>query len=438
MDKSKWTDRLPDLMEGYMEAEPEGLWDAVQAGMKPRRRVVAGWWYAAGSLAAAAAVALTVFLWQPRHQDGSPVPGDPVAANTDSSSSVVPPVPSDTLSVDENAPAQPAVPDSQPGGRLYRPVQLTGHAAGEQIAAEMPTEPVDTPAGGQNEPEMHTEPAGTPAGEQNEPETHTEPAGIPAGEQKEPETHTETLPAEWLRPGTVPSTRKKDGKVQLSVTSGGLLAQAGTTTRNGFGLSDAGARSQNGPAAAPMALFSAVHRNKASSTEGKHWQNFRAGLLANYAFTPHWSVETGLQFTSLQSRFTTESGNGNVVEDRHFNYLGIPLNIQFKPLEIGQFSLYVSAGPMFEFLVGGRERSQSFANEMLVYEEEPHALKLRDNRWSLNAGVGLQWQPLSFGAFFIQPGVSWHIPGREDALETFYTARPVSFDLVFGARILLR
>ena len=418
MDKSKWTDRLPGLMEGHTEAEPEGLWDAVQAGMQPRRRVAAGWWYAAGSLAAAAAVVLAVFLWKPAGQDLPHVPGNSLTAYADSSSIV----PGDTLSAEENAPAPPSEAASAPAGRPYRPVQLTGPASGEQMAAEMPTEPAEESAGGQNEAEMPTEPADKPAGGQNQAETHTEPAG---------QFWPDAVPP-------APSARKKGGKVQLSVTSGGLLAQAGTLTRNGYGLPESSSTKASSDAAATTALFRSVHRNKASSTEAKHWQNFRVGLMANYAFSPRWSVETGVQYTSLQARLNTESGNGNVVADRRFNYLGIPLNVQFKPLEFSQFSLYVSAGPMYEFLLDSREKSQTFAGGLLVFEEEPHALELRDSRWSLNAGVGLQWQPFSFGAFFIQPGVSWHLPGPENAPETFYSARPVAFDLVFGARFLLR
>ena len=74
----KWTESLPTLLEGFEEAAPEGLWDAVQAGLSPKRRVAAGWWYAAGGLLAAAAVVLAVFLWKPSPQ-GSAVPGDPLA-----------------------------------------------------------------------------------------------------------------------------------------------------------------------------------------------------------------------------------------------------------------------------------------------------------------------------------------------------------------------
>jgi hypothetical protein len=64
MTNKDWTDKLPELLDSYVEAEPEGLWDAVQAGLAPgaapaasgaeprRRHVIAAWWYAGGALLA--------------------------------------------------------------------------------------------------------------------------------------------------------------------------------------------------------------------------------------------------------------------------------------------------------------------------------------------------------------------------------------------------
>ena len=59
--KDNWTDKLPSLMEGYQEVPPEGLWDAVQAGVASP---IVPWWPWAAGLAAAAVV-LAVFLWRP-------------------------------------------------------------------------------------------------------------------------------------------------------------------------------------------------------------------------------------------------------------------------------------------------------------------------------------------------------------------------------------
>ena len=69
MSKKDWTDQLPELFEGYAEAEPEGLWEAVQGAMAPKRRKAAAawWWYGAAALAAAACVAVGVFLFRKDH-----------------------------------------------------------------------------------------------------------------------------------------------------------------------------------------------------------------------------------------------------------------------------------------------------------------------------------------------------------------------------------
>ena len=66
MSKKDWTDQLPELFEGYTEAEPEGLWDAVQGAMAPKSKKAAAawWWYGAAALAAAACVAVGVFLFR--------------------------------------------------------------------------------------------------------------------------------------------------------------------------------------------------------------------------------------------------------------------------------------------------------------------------------------------------------------------------------------
>ena len=89
MSNKDWTDRLPELLENFTEAEPAGLWDAVRGGIVPaRRRVAAGWWYAGGALLAAAAVVAVVLLWPVRPSvDVSVVPGNVLVGQGSSSSS---------------------------------------------------------------------------------------------------------------------------------------------------------------------------------------------------------------------------------------------------------------------------------------------------------------------------------------------------------------
>ena len=80
-----WTDKLPELFESYTEVEPEGLWDAVRAGIEPKKkRPFAAWWYAGGILAAAAVVTLVLLLHPAAVPPAAPVslvPGEGVVAD---------------------------------------------------------------------------------------------------------------------------------------------------------------------------------------------------------------------------------------------------------------------------------------------------------------------------------------------------------------------
>jgi hypothetical protein len=89
-----WTDKLPELFEGYTEAEPDGLWDAVRTGIEPKnKRPLAALWYAGSLLAAAAVAALALLLWpvSPSAESAvSLVPGDAIVADNVAIESVVP------------------------------------------------------------------------------------------------------------------------------------------------------------------------------------------------------------------------------------------------------------------------------------------------------------------------------------------------------------
>ena len=59
---------------------------------------------------------------------------------------------------------------------------------------------------------------------------------------------------------------------------------------------------------------------------------------------------------------------------------------------------------------------------------------LNERLWSLGANAGVQWHPYSKGAFFLQPGISWHIP-KEGIQESLYTAQPFAFTISAGYRV---
>ena len=97
-----------------------------------------------------------------------------------------------------------------------------------------------------------------------------------------------------------------------------------------------------------------------------------------------------------------------------------------------RLSVNIDAGPVFEFAVGSKLGTRAYIGDQLTAEsmERP---AVKDLRWSLGAGVDVQYQLFTYGALFLQPGFSWHIPNGSE-LESYYTLHPFSFDFTFGFR----
>ena len=390
MDK-QWTDRLPELLEGYTEAEPEGLWDAVQAGLSPvKRRIPAAWWLVAGGLLAAASVALVVFLRPART-------ASPIRAVVPGNALVQGPV------------LSPVPPSSRP--------------------MPMPPRVQNQPETPPTEPEM-------PVREQNGPETpQSEPETPPAAPETPPAV-TETLPEPQQVLWPEEPRRVSALAVQLSLSGSGFPGQAATASTSGYGLpASAGFSMQTKSASEDAAYSRMLSRNRASTTEVSHSQWAKVSLGVAVGIGPRWQVETGLVYSLLQSTATSLAGVSEVRATRNLHYLGIPLHLKFRPFIWNRISLYAFAGPMYEFSMAASTRTDLSLNGKVVSTETDRT-NVPDRRWSLNAGVGLQWHLFNRSILFVQPGVSWHIPNHS-GVECFYSEHPWAFDFTFGYRILL-
>ena len=400
--QDNWTDKLPSLMEGHQEAPPEGLWDAVQAGVN-RPKVV--WWPWAASLAAAAAVVLAVFLWKP------------AAVSTD-------------------APVLLDVPQERVADAMVQE-ELVLHTEEPETVPETVPEVQITP-------EMHLAEPETVPEVQIEPETHLEEPISEDQVQEKPEVHpaepvvVPEEPVVWPQEPVAPQ-KKAVRRVQMTVSSGGaMLAQASSSVTQGYGVAYNPGMSSDVPA--PTIGKSSIStrmlsRNRPSSTEASHRQQLRVSLGVNYEFAPHWSIGSGLTYSILRSDYTTQSGTTETQTARQLHYVGVPLNVQFRVVKWGPLSLYLNAGPMLETAVGVRVTTHSYVSGTMTLDQQ-EKLSCKDWRWSLNAGAGAQLQLFKGGSLFVQPGISWHIPNNGD-VESFYSARPLAFALDFGFRVNL-
>ena len=428
MSNKDWTDKLPELLDNYTETEPEGLWDAVLAGVSPKkRRIPVAWWYAGGALLAAAAVSAVFFL-----HPSAPVPTVTV-------------VPGDLVA---EAPASPAVEESAdqvgndevvtvipgPDAPVIPGTDRESPAIEEEVA-EVVEESVVEEVGVEKEVVVEQE--------VEEKEPVSEPAPVISGSDSPviPGPDSPVIPGSDRESPPSPRRTVPSLKAQISMSTTGYLGQMATNTFTGVGIpSNPGIR----PDAVPVTKSSAtgtanatavpkmLSRNKASTTNALHRQTARTALGIAIGLTEHWGVETGIVSSTLESQFTTDVGNSTSITTRTMKYLGVPLYARYNVLEWKRLSLYLNAGPMYEFSTNTSTQKVDYMSEVKVENQADNTL-VEDSVWSINAGGGIQLRIFNHGALYVLPGVSYHFPG-DKTLENFYTEHPVSFSLTPGSR----
>ncbi|MBP5567104.1 MAG: PorT family protein, partial [Bacteroidales bacterium] len=266
-----------------------------------------------------------------------------------------------------------------------------------------------------------------------------------SGGEKASEPRQATVPLQSRQPREPRERRERQPIRIMAGVSGGLMAQ--NVSQSGQQAAHVASMMGSAPAIQTKSITggtttfdpSIINRNKPGTTECNHRQSarFAAGIKVN--FLPHWGVESGIVGTTLNSSWETISGNSVKNVEQEMHYLGIPLYLHFNALDWNGLSLYLAAGPMYEFTNETSEIYSTRLNGKLLSSATDNHLQ-KDHRWSVNAAAGLQLEFMENNAIYIQPGLSYHFRRRNVAgldIQNYYTARPASFNLTIGYRLLL-
>lgn len=443
MSKKDWTDQLPELFEGYAEAEPEGLWEAVQGTMAPKRRKAAAawWWYGAAALAAAACVAVGMFLFRKDHTV--------ISSEVEKSLAVV--------DVHDNPESEEELPINHQQdslASLTQPLPLPSASSLRDNLLSTGPSPyscpgVDTPADGSS-PTPDSSLTGseidnndiiidknTVAEEGNKQEVKDATKNRDRKEDENQVEHEREIDESdfWKEePAGKNKVRKPtELRVKAGLSSGQYLAQDVTRTTTGYGLPVSypgmpmSKAAQSNSGLSPMMLS----RNKPSITDAQHHRSSRFGITLGASFGRHWGMESGIYLTTLRSTYASESGAARSTTEREMRYIGFPLHLQYQIWWYGNFSVYGVAGPMFE--TAYRTRTTTVQTLGGHQEHKTDRTRISDNRWSVQAGAGAQLEFLPGASLFLQPSLSWHIPNG-NGLENAYSEHPFSPEFFFGVR----
>lgn len=179
-------------------------------------------------------------------------------------------------------------------------------------------------------------------------------------------------------------------------------------------------------------LMNIADRNSGRKIRKKkhHYIPFTFGLLLRKPLDNNWGIETGLNYTRLVSDFTL--GDDSYVNERQtLNYIGIPLRGSYFLGKYKRFSFYISGGVTLEIPVSGTLKTDYIVDDQLEYSTN-RTLKV-PLQWSVDGGVGIQYQLSPSVGIFIEPGMHYYF-NDGSYLNTIRKDHPVNFTLPMGIR----
>ncbi|WP_455668321.1 sigma-70 family RNA polymerase sigma factor [Phocaeicola sp.] len=192
------------------------------------------------------------------------------------------------------------------------------------------------------------------------------------------------------------------------------------------------ARSEAGLSADSLTLMEVAGNNNGDIVEHqRHYAPITLGLSMNKKINDRWSLETGLQYTYLKSTFTT--GNQFAIEEmQKLHYIGIPLKVSYRLADYKNFSFYSTVGAQVDIPLKGTLNTYHVTDSISM----PMGHRSLGVPWqfSVNGGVGLQYNFSSSVGIYAEPSVHYYIPDGSN-IKTIRKEHPVTFSIPVGLRI---
>ena len=236
-------------------------------------------------------------------------------------------------------------------------------------------------------------------------------------ECSEPTTHQ--------RP-TTPTTNSRPRRNKNSVQLGMLLAGMPTVNSSDdlYSVAPTAMKENNG--------MIVTGQNKMVK-KANHRQPITLGVSVALPLSSKMSVETGLMYSHHYSELTYEVGNISHDIKQHLNFVGIPLNLNYRLWQRHNTSVYVSGGGSVEKMVYGKQKERYDGTETTIANK----VEMKELQWALSARFGAAYKLTKGVSFYLEPGVTYHFGNKSD-LQTIYSDRPVSFQLKAGLRFNLQ
>lgn len=182
-----------------------------------------------------------------------------------------------------------------------------------------------------------------------------------------------------------------------------------------------------------LALIKIASHNTGDILEREeHDKPLTFGISFCKILTDRWSIETGLQYSLLNSRFTMGESGYSIVKKQKAHYLGIPLKLSYRLFDYKHISAYSSTGLTLHIPMYGKQTCNYIVNWQTAYSDNYHFTPAF--QWQTSLSVGLQYKFTPNASVFVEPTINWFVPSNSDK-HTIWTEQPIMFTSPFGIRI---
>lgn len=176
----------------------------------------------------------------------------------------------------------------------------------------------------------------------------------------------------------------------------------------------------------------ADHNTGKIEEQEQHDRPVTLGISLTKSLTKKWSIETGLQYSLLNSRFRMGENGYSITAKQRVHYLGIPLRASYNWLTYKHLSAYSTAGVTLHIPILGKKNNGYLVGWQNVYSEEKRFTP--PLQWQAGISFGMQYQFAPHTSLFAEPTFNWFIPSGSDT-HTIWTEHPFMFTCPFGVRI---
>ena len=234
----------------------------------------------------------------------------------------------------------------------------------------------------------------------------------------------------------LPSSKSAQKGFSLGVTVDAALFSDNINEKGGDILFSRNTRS---------AMFRSALNKENSEFELEHRQPISFGVTIGKQIAPNLSLETGIIYTHLSSKIKSNSVF-NINESQYFNYLGIPLSLNYTFFELGKTKFYFALGGMVQKDINGRYTSNMGFSLLDIEDKElgghlfysePYymreSVKQSNPQFSVRTSLGVSYPLYKKVYFYGTIGGAYYFDAG-NKYRTIYSDRKTQLDLNLGIK----